>query len=243
MVEAQHFVSTLKVVDSLAEQALLETLLEDTKPAIPPECRHLHYLLATPFRYGSLYPSGSRFRRAGHTLGVYYASEAPQTAAAEIAFYRLLFFSESPDTPWPIESGRVHGVLGRLRGEVRRSHAHAPVARQRHMDAPDGLHAVPGLGRHGPRRRGKDDPLRVRARSGRGRERRASRLHCFHGADASRTSDVAVAAESARRAGHPRISGAPHRVPARSVRRRPEASGSALSPPWRRSARRGRGRR
>jgi len=101
MVEAQHRVSTLKVVDLLAEQALLETLLEETKPPVPPECRHLHYLLSTPFRYGAAYPRGSRFRRSGHTPGVYYASEKPRTAVAEMAFYRLLFFAESPATPWP----------------------------------------------------------------------------------------------------------------------------------------------
>lgn len=99
-VEAQHHVSTLKLTDSLAEQAVLEALIEATKPPVPPECRHLHYLLATPFRYAS-YPRGSRFRRAGMTPGVFYAAERPETAAAEIAFYRLLFFAESPDTPWP----------------------------------------------------------------------------------------------------------------------------------------------
>jgi hypothetical protein len=101
MVEAQHLVSTLKVVDSLAEQELLESLLEESKPPVPPECRHLHYLLATPFRYDTIYPKGSRFRRAGRTPGVYYASETLATVAAEIAFHRLLFFAESPATPWP----------------------------------------------------------------------------------------------------------------------------------------------
>ena len=101
LVEAQHHVSTLKLVDSVDEQRVLEDLIERTKPAVPPECRGLHYLLATPFRYGAVYPTGSRFRRAGHSEGVFYASETPVTAAAEIAFYRLLFFAESPDTPWP----------------------------------------------------------------------------------------------------------------------------------------------
>ncbi|MFE0014481.1 RES family NAD+ phosphorylase [Mesorhizobium sp. NPDC059054] len=101
MVEAQHHVSTLKLVDTLDEQTLLEELIEDTKPHIPFECRHLHYLLATPFRYGSVYPYGSRFRRAGRTLGVYYAAETIATAVAEMSFYRLLFFAESPETPWP----------------------------------------------------------------------------------------------------------------------------------------------
>lgn len=101
LVEAQHRISTLKLVDTLAEQAVLEELLERTKPPVPPECRHLHYLLATPFRYGAPYPKGSRFRRAGFTPGVYYSSERVETAVAEIAFHRLLFFAESPATPWP----------------------------------------------------------------------------------------------------------------------------------------------
>ncbi|NTG49300.1 RES family NAD+ phosphorylase [Agrobacterium rhizogenes] len=101
LVEAQHQVSTLKLVDTLEEQALLETLLEESKPALPPECAGLDYLLATPFRYGAIYPYGSRFRRAGRTLGVFYASEQVETALAEMSFYRLLFFSDSPETPLP----------------------------------------------------------------------------------------------------------------------------------------------
>lgn len=105
VVEAQHKVSTAKLTDSTAEQVLLENIIEGTKPIIPPECRHLHYLLATPFRYGSPYPIGSRFRRAGRTLGVFYASENVDTAIAELCFARLLFFAESPETHWPAEAG------------------------------------------------------------------------------------------------------------------------------------------
>lgn len=101
LVEAQHRISTLKFVDTVEEQALLEQLIEETKPALPAECQGLHYLLATPFRYGAVYPTGSRFRRAGLTEGVFYAADEPATAVAEIVFYRLLFFAESPETPWP----------------------------------------------------------------------------------------------------------------------------------------------
>jgi hypothetical protein len=101
LVEAQHRVSTLKLVDSVVEQELLEELIETTKPPLPPECRDLHYLLSTPFRYGAVYPAGSRFRRAGMSEGVFYASQTPHTVVAEMTFYRLLFFAESPDTPWP----------------------------------------------------------------------------------------------------------------------------------------------
>ena len=101
LVEAQHRVSSLKLVDTVEEQELLERLVEATKPALPPEAAGLHYLLATPFRYGAPYPAGSRFRRAGLSEGVFYAAQEPGTAVAEVAFYRLLFFAESPGTPWP----------------------------------------------------------------------------------------------------------------------------------------------
>lgn len=101
LVEAQHRFSTLKLTDDLAEQEVLERVIEETKPDIPPECRRLDYLLAAPFRYGAVYPRGSRFRRAGRTPGVFYASEREETAVAELAVYRLLFFVESPGTPWP----------------------------------------------------------------------------------------------------------------------------------------------
>lgn len=99
-VEAQHQVATLKLVDSLDEQRTLEDVLEATKPPLPEECRHLDYLLATPFRYRP-YPVGSRFRRAGLTPGVWYGAEHPETAAAEMVFYRFLFYAESPQTPFP----------------------------------------------------------------------------------------------------------------------------------------------
>lgn len=101
LVEAQHRVSTMKLVDNFDEQALLEDIVEAAKPPLPEECAHLHYLLFTPFRYGAAYPHGSRFRRAGYTEGVWYGSQQVETAIAEMAFYRLLFFAESPDTPWP----------------------------------------------------------------------------------------------------------------------------------------------
>jgi hypothetical protein len=104
IVEAQHRVSTLKLTDTAEEQDRLEQLLEESKPPVPPECRHLHFLLFTPFRYGP-YPAGSRFRRAGLTPGIFYGSELPETAVAEKAFYRLLFYAESPATTWPRDAG------------------------------------------------------------------------------------------------------------------------------------------
>ena len=95
MVESQSRVATLKLVDTLDEQALLEAELEGSKPLIPLACAGLDYLLATPFRYAP-YPRGSRFRRARQTEGCFYAAERVETAVAEEAFYRLLFFLDAP---------------------------------------------------------------------------------------------------------------------------------------------------
>ena len=100
VVEAQSKISTMKLTDTLEEQAALEKLIDETKPKVPDECRHLGYLLLTPFRYAP-YPHDSRFRRAGSLDGVFYCAEFVDTAIAEAAFHRLLFFAESPATPWP----------------------------------------------------------------------------------------------------------------------------------------------
>ena len=104
LVEAQHVVSTMKLVDSAAEQEVLEAILETAKPPVPPDCAHLHYLLSTPFRYG-LYPAASRFRRAGETPGVFYAAEDPMTAVAETVWNRRRFFAAAPGTPLPDRPG------------------------------------------------------------------------------------------------------------------------------------------
>jgi len=95
----------MALVDTLEEQALLEEILDDSKPLVPVECQQLHYLLFTPFRYGAPYPKGSRFRRAGLSPGVFYASNDAPTAVAEMAFHRLLFYADSPSTPWPTTIG------------------------------------------------------------------------------------------------------------------------------------------
>ena len=85
LVEAQHRVSTLKLVDSVDEQETLEDLIQASKPSVPPECQHLHYLLSTPFRYGAAYPIGSRFRRAsewgGHVIGHWWRLGSRELAA------------------------------------------------------------------------------------------------------------------------------------------------------------------
>lgn len=101
VVEAQHVVSTMKLTDSLEEQAILENLIEETKPRIPPDCVGLHFLLMTPFRYSKQNPWGSRFLKPNAEAGVFYAAEHSETAMAETIFHRLRFFADSPQTPWP----------------------------------------------------------------------------------------------------------------------------------------------
>jgi hypothetical protein len=117
MVESQSRASTLPLTDTLEEQALLEQLIEEVKPEFPPDCAGLHYLLATPFRYAP-YPHGSRFRRAGQRDGVFYGSRRIETAAAELAFYRLLFFKESPGTKLPARPVEHTAFSVRVRGSA-----------------------------------------------------------------------------------------------------------------------------
>lgn len=93
-VEAQHRVATMVLVDSLDEQALLERILDDSKPAIESTLQSLHYLLFTPFRYPPL-PSGSRFRGALDP-GVFYGAEAVRTACAELGYWRWCLLADSP---------------------------------------------------------------------------------------------------------------------------------------------------
>ena len=110
MVEAQHLVSTRKLVDSDAEQALLEELIEGAKPPAP-DIR-LHYLLFTPFRYPPL-PHGSRFGRSTEQ-GIWYGSESVSAALSETAYYRLVFLEGSS-----AELGPIHVDLTAFQARLR----------------------------------------------------------------------------------------------------------------------------
>ncbi len=93
-VEAQHRVSTMVLVDTLDEQALLEHILDDSKPTLVSEQKSLHYLLFTPFRYPPL-PHGSRFR-AAFDPGVFYGADLVSTACAELGYWRWRLLVDSP---------------------------------------------------------------------------------------------------------------------------------------------------
>ena len=90
LVEAQNIISTRKLVENVREQNILDEILDESKPKVPESCRHLDFLLFTPFRYRP-YPHGSRFRPAGMTNGVFYAAQEYETAVAELAYYRMKF--------------------------------------------------------------------------------------------------------------------------------------------------------
>jgi RES domain len=94
-VEAQHRVSTLRLVDTLEEQAQLEALLDASKPEAPAATRPLHYLLATPFRYLPSLTRGSRFRSPADP-GVFYGADTRRTACAELGYWRWRFLIDSP---------------------------------------------------------------------------------------------------------------------------------------------------
>jgi hypothetical protein len=93
VVEGQHILSTRKLVDSAAEHDLLEELLDYSKPPLPggPEFAGLHHLLFTPFRYPPL-RHGSRFG-ARTERSLWYGAEQLETAQAEYAYYRRVFFA------------------------------------------------------------------------------------------------------------------------------------------------------
>ncbi len=94
VVEAQHRISTNRLASGLLAQKRLEDLADAAKPNLPRAASGLHYLLASPFRYG--HRVESRFRRADERPGIFYASETERTAITETAYWRLRFFSRSP---------------------------------------------------------------------------------------------------------------------------------------------------
>lgn len=116
VVEAQHQVSTRKLVDSTEEQILLEELIDRVKPPDITSGR-LHYLLFTPFRYPPLL-HGSRFG-GRHERGIWYGSLELRSAFAEVSYYRFVFLEgtradlgtvSTPLTAFTAGVRTVHGV-------------------------------------------------------------------------------------------------------------------------------------
>jgi hypothetical protein len=93
VVEEPHRPSTRQLVDTAAEHDLLERLLDDSRPPLPrdPAFAGLHPLLSAPFRRPPL-RHGSRFSTR-QERGLWYGAEALETAQAEVAYYRRVFFA------------------------------------------------------------------------------------------------------------------------------------------------------
>lgn len=116
-VEAQHKNATIALVrGNLAQQAILEDIIDDVKPRLPDAAQGLHFLLATPFRHQSPPPSGSRFRRR-EDPGVFYGAEQTRTACAESGYWRLRFWMDSEglakrSASVPMTLFEFHGATG-----------------------------------------------------------------------------------------------------------------------------------
>ncbi len=108
IVESQEQVATARLVDGLDKQALLEELLESSKPPLRPGTERLHYLLATPFRYPPL-RHGSRFGRR-YEPSLMYGSLGLPALLADAAYCRLLFW-DGMATPPPIRLTSQHAVF------------------------------------------------------------------------------------------------------------------------------------
>lgn len=91
IVESQQQIATTRVVDTLEEQAILESLLEVTKPPVSKGSEHLHYLFSTPFRYPPL-KHGSRFG-SRFEPSLLYGSKSVETVLIECSYYRFLFWN------------------------------------------------------------------------------------------------------------------------------------------------------
>lgn len=100
----------MKVVQgNLRKHDILETLLEEQKPAMPDDTAGLHWLAATPFRY--LRARASRWGRAGNR-GVWYGARTQEVALRECMFHRRAFFDAyQADKPNTLEMSLVQAKI------------------------------------------------------------------------------------------------------------------------------------
>lgn len=144
VVEAQHRISTNRLAEAQEDQARLEALAEAAKPDLPKAARSLHYLLASPFRYG--HGMASRFRRANERPGIFYASETEATAIAETAYWRLRFYSRSPGFAPPSSTSEHTSFTVRVATDQALDLTRAPFAAQaEHWTDPDDYAACQDL--------------------------------------------------------------------------------------------------
>lgn len=97
LVESQEQIATMGYVDTLEEQAMLESMLEGSKPLYTNDLTAYHYLLSTPFRYPPL-KWGSRFGSANEP-SIFYGGKTINVTLAESAYYRFVFWHSMSGTP------------------------------------------------------------------------------------------------------------------------------------------------
>ena len=109
LVESQEQIATLGYVDTLDEQAVLESMLEGSKPIYKEDLNSYHYLLSTPFRYPPL-KWGSRF---GETTepSLFYGGNTINVTLAESAYYRFVFWNSMSGTPIKQHIKSEHSLL------------------------------------------------------------------------------------------------------------------------------------
>ena len=194
--------ATMKIVDTLAEQSLLE----ETKPPVPPECREFHYLLSTPFRYGAPYPTGSRFRPAGFharcVLCVDSGGDSRRRAGVSPAAVLRGFSGDAVAA----SGGRVLRLPCEVQDDGRaRSDRAAAQQRRGALEASRRPPRLSGSRRARSRSRACRHQVRVRAHAGRS-EPRAADVPRVRVAPACHAADLAPALRRARRSGHMRRS-------------------------------------
>lgn len=91
-VDSLEGVTTLRLVDTLAELQVLKHILADSLPPLPADPSPREPWLGTPFRHTALHPS--RFRPA-HTTGIWYGADTPEAACAEAGYWRWRFLMDS----------------------------------------------------------------------------------------------------------------------------------------------------
>lgn len=116
VVESQHKIATRKLVDTGAEQQMLEEMIDRAKPPMPIGMTRMHYLLSTPFRHPPL-RWGSRFGTRTER-GIWYGALTLDTAFAEVAYYRYVFIAGSAAklTPLSVELSAFRAAISTRKG-------------------------------------------------------------------------------------------------------------------------------
>jgi len=143
--EAQHQIATRRLATSLRRQAVLEQLLDnESKPAMPSNTMHLHYLAATPFRYRPKH--ASRFRPAGQR-GLWYGASQITTALTEAGYWRWHFWHQSPSSKLPDREILLTAVRGRINTQALLDLTAPPYVKDREqwLEEPP-YHHTPQLG-------------------------------------------------------------------------------------------------